>query len=211
MGTAAAEERARVEVDNEIWTPASIGLLITESRELIPVLRKEHDELLRRKRVRFEDGGYPRESWEEMKRRLMGGSDSGGATADAPCAGGRKRARGEDPSGESDAAKRARRLARFAAPQGAAPRGAAALRGEIVISIRFDQPGFSAAFTASHAGASVQPAAPRQTLERRNSRCRAEAAVQRPQSGRFVRAAAPSACGGAEARRRRMQRFGIAP
>eukprot|EP01062_Namystynia_karyoxenos_P027858 TRINITY_DN21238_c0_g1_i9.p1 TRINITY_DN21238_c0_g1~~TRINITY_DN21238_c0_g1_i9.p1 ORF type:complete len:165 (+),score=55.69 TRINITY_DN21238_c0_g1_i9:75-497(+) len=131
MGGAAAEERARVELDNDVWTPGSIKLLIKESRELVPVLRKEYEELLRRKRVRFEDGGYPRESWEEMKRRLkLGGSDSGGATADAPCAGGRKRARGEDPTGESEAAKRARRLARFAAPLGAAPQRAGPPRGE---------------------------------------------------------------------------------
>eukprot|EP01062_Namystynia_karyoxenos_P025402 TRINITY_DN19998_c0_g1_i2.p1 TRINITY_DN19998_c0_g1~~TRINITY_DN19998_c0_g1_i2.p1 ORF type:complete len:240 (+),score=63.82 TRINITY_DN19998_c0_g1_i2:109-720(+) len=118
--------RVQSDLDNDIWTPSSIKLLIKESRELIPVLRKEYEELLKRKRVRFEDGGLPRETERQTKLRLVReGSLDPSVLAEPHC--GQKRVREEcsNYEGNSEAAKRARRQARFArdSPPSAGPPG----------------------------------------------------------------------------------------
>eukprot|EP01062_Namystynia_karyoxenos_P032206 TRINITY_DN23771_c0_g2_i2.p2 TRINITY_DN23771_c0_g2~~TRINITY_DN23771_c0_g2_i2.p2 ORF type:complete len:242 (+),score=83.00 TRINITY_DN23771_c0_g2_i2:82-726(+) len=207
---AAAEEgRVRMELDNDIWTLSSLKLLIKEAREAIPVLRKEYEELLRSKRVRFEDGGYPAETWDETKARLAGDGPGPSTTA-----GPRKRAREEAPgeaeAGESDAAKRARRQARFG-PLGEPPPTAPTGRGTAPARRGAAAPfGFDPHPAATPTGAPApQQAALRQGNNDRDERGSAQPPPP-PQRQRLVSLVAPSAGSDAEARRRRMQRFGTA-
>eukprot|EP01062_Namystynia_karyoxenos_P032203 TRINITY_DN23771_c0_g1_i1.p1 TRINITY_DN23771_c0_g1~~TRINITY_DN23771_c0_g1_i1.p1 ORF type:complete len:227 (+),score=50.29 TRINITY_DN23771_c0_g1_i1:75-755(+) len=218
-----AEETARAQLELDIWTPASVRLLLKEARELAPVLRKEYEELLKRKKVRFEDGTFPGDVSEQEGHEQK-------PEAAASCEG-RKRAREEGSqeagAGESDAAKRARRMARFGAlaePPPKPPAGCRAtpIRRETAAPPQFDYPRAPATRVHCYAGgAAEQQTAPRGQHQHGSSFAghlhAPFAPFRTPQQGKRYLApvAAPSgsrAGGGsdAEAKRRRMQRFGTA-
>eukprot|EP01062_Namystynia_karyoxenos_P032204 TRINITY_DN23771_c0_g1_i2.p3 TRINITY_DN23771_c0_g1~~TRINITY_DN23771_c0_g1_i2.p3 ORF type:complete len:221 (+),score=62.10 TRINITY_DN23771_c0_g1_i2:75-737(+) len=212
-----AEETARAQLELDIWTPASVRLLLKEARELAPVLRKEYEELLKRKKVRFEDGTFPGDVSEQEGHEQK-------PEAAASCEG-RKRAREEGSqeagAGESDAAKRARRMARFGAlgePQPTAPtgRGTAPARRETAVPFQFDPPRAPVPRTPLYAGVAPQQAVPRRRKRRHNngSGCLDAPAAPQPAQPPLRHLApfgGPSGGGSdAEAKRRRMQRFGTA-
>eukprot|EP01062_Namystynia_karyoxenos_P032205 TRINITY_DN23771_c0_g1_i3.p4 TRINITY_DN23771_c0_g1~~TRINITY_DN23771_c0_g1_i3.p4 ORF type:complete len:211 (+),score=54.70 TRINITY_DN23771_c0_g1_i3:75-707(+) len=202
-----AEETARAQLELDIWTPASVRLLLKEARELAPVLRKEYEELLKRKKVRFEDGTFPGDVSEQEGHEQK-------PEAAASCEG-RKRAREEGSqeagAGESDAAKRARRMARFGALQEPLPtaptgRGTAPARRETAVPFQFDPPRAPVPRTPSFSGAPCERAA-----RRKRQHVDTRPALAHPPLRHLAPFGGPSGGGSdAEAKRRRMQRFGTA-